>query len=556
MRRLVSALLSTALAAAALAAARPAPSAAAGAGPVLGAVAASGADFAALHKAGAAAVKLVADWSELEPAKGQFVWKPLDDVIAAATAAGLTVVIVLAYTPKWASLATGPELSSREIYSRQPPKRIADWEAFVTAVVTRYKAKVKAWQIWTALNLPLFRGTATEYLAMLRAARMKSKAADPSSRIILATPQGMDLSGIRRALAQAGAAFDAVSLNPAGMSPEALMRPLRIIRERVFDAQSKSIWLEWDPRTAGDRQTWAGQFAKILGIARAFGVERLFWFAPPAAEVDAARSVFEERIGDRPFVGYLVRQGAIVLAFGDTSTTLLAWTPAGEVQVQVDPSASIYAVGGTARQGTVAGDRLTVSLGADPVVIAEAGPSLAAEAKTTLQTHGLPLPASPRDYSQAAEVKAKLGKANVEEGLYNMPFRARKNGAVEVVEVDGSEAVRTNASKEIVFIYFDIDDSFLYYVDNRAAIEVAVEVRGASAPKQLGFNLLYDSMTGYRFTPWQWVEAKPGWVTYTFKLTDAGFANTWGWDFAITAVGNRKEDLTVRSVTVRKAPKP
>ncbi|HEY3248101.1 MAG TPA: beta-galactosidase [bacterium] len=553
MGRIVALLMIAALAVPSSAAAQPPP---AGAGvPAMAAVAAAGADFGALRKAGALSVKLVADWSELEPAKGQFVWKPLDDAVAAATAAGLTVVLVLAYTPKWASLASGPELSNRDIYSRQPPKRIGDWEAFVTGAVTRYKAKVKDWQIWTSLNLPFFRGTASEYLALLRAARSRSKAADPSSRIVMATPQGMDLSGIRRAMLQAGTSFDVISLNPQGLTPEALMRPLRALRDRLLANQQKEIWIEWDPRGQGDRQGWGEQWLKVVVLARTFRVARVFWSAPPTAEVDAARKTFDGLVGGRAFAGYLTVPGAVALVFGKTDAALIAWgTPSADLRVSAN--GSVYAANGDVRQPAAEERNLKVALAADPVIIADLDPEVVAQAGAVLQDKGLPVPTPGKDFAGVTEVRTKLGKANAEEGLYNMPFRSRRNGAVDVVEVDGAEAVRTNTSKEIVFIYFDVDDSFLYYVDGRATVEVSVEVRGASAPQQLGFNLLYDSMTGYRFTSWQWVEARPAWVTYTFKLTDAGFANTWGWDFAITAVGNRKEDLTVRSVTVRKIPKP
>src|SRR5207245_11617870 len=127
-----------------------------------------------------------------------------------------------------------------------------------------------------------------------------------------------------------------------------------------------------------------------------------------------------------------------------------------------------------------------------------------------------------------------------------------RNDATEVVDVDGGEALRANSARERVYVHFDVDDTFLFFVDGRALVEITVEVRGASAAEQLGFNIWYDSMSGYRFTPWQWVNASPGWLTYTFRLPDAAFANTWGWDFAINAAGNRNEDLVIRSVTVRK----
>lgn len=525
-----------------------------GGDPALGFVGA-GSDFAALHRSGAVSVKVIADWSALEPAKGQFAWKPLDETIAAATAAGLRVVVVLTYTPKWASLATGADLNNPQIYSRQPAKRIADWEAFVTAIVGRYKGKVRDWQVWTSLSLPLFRGTTSDYLGLLRAARTKSKAADPASRIVLSTPLGIDLASVRHALDRAGGSFDAVSLHPQGISPETLMRYLAVLRERVLGASPKQVWMDWDPRSAGESSTWASQMTKVLAVSRAFGVDQLFWASPPNPETQAARRTFEERVGTRPFVGYIDRPGAVVLAFGEGPTSLVAWRTGAEAEVDVEPAASIFAFTGESRPQTAAADKLTVMLSTEPLLITDAGAAVAAAAKSTLQNRGLPLPPAAQSFSDAAEVSARLGRANVEKGLYNMRFRDRRNGAVEVVDVDGGEAVRTNASKDIVFVYFDVDDTFLFFVDNRAAVEIAVEVRGAGAAQQLGFNLLYDSTSGYRFTPWQWVEAGHGWVTYTFRITDANFANTWGWDFAINAGGNRREDLTIRTVTVRKVPK-
>ncbi|MDR7420828.1 MAG: hypothetical protein QN178_18175, partial [Armatimonadota bacterium] len=100
--------------------------------------------------------------------------------------------------------------------------------------------------------------------------------------------------------------------------------------------------------------------------------------------------------------------------------------------------------------------------------------------------------------------------------------------------------------------YFDLDDTFAYYLEGRTPLEVTVEVWGARTARQLGFNLLYDSTGGYRFTPWQWVDVRDGWMAYTVRLSDATMANTWGWDFAINTAGNRSEDLVVRAVTVRK----
>lgn len=515
----------------------------------VGFVTAGPADFAGMRAAGATAVKVLADWSAIERERGKFMWDVLDQSVTGARSAGLNVVIVLSYTPKWASLATGVELNDPMIFSRQPPKRIADWEAFVTAIVTKYRGQVKDFQIWTALSLPLFRGTDREYLALVRAARTKARASDPSSRIVLATPFGLDLISIRKALLEAADSFDVISLSPRALAPEALMRPLGVLNERLLGRAPKRVWIEWDPRSVGDRQTWPAQTIKVMAVARTFGVEQVFWAAEPAPGMSAAMSTFTAEVGSRSFAGYVVADRGIALLFGDSDpAAAVAWTTGGDASFKFDGSVKALSPTGEAKA--------IGSVGTEPVVVSGLGAASVAEAKSMLQSRGLPVPPASDDFSQQTEVSVKLGRNNVEQGLYNSPFRSRRNGAVEPVEVSGSEAVRTSNARDVVFIYFDVDDSFLFYVDGRAAVEISIEVHGASAPEQLGFNVLYDSMTGYRFTSWQVVEAKDGWVTHTLRLNDAGFSNTWGWDFAINAGGNRKEDLTVRSVTVKKAPRP
>lgn len=520
----------------------------------LGFPAAEGADFQALRRAGGNAVKLVADWSALEPEPGEFAWDALDEAVAAARKSGLRVALVLAYTPKWASLATGPELSDPVIYSRQPPRRLSDWEKFVSAIATRYRSSVKDWQVWTTLSLPQYRGTVAEYLALLRAARSRVRAADPSSRLLLASPHGIDLPFIRRALLEAADAFDTIVIAPGALPPEALLRPFGVLRDRLLIGTAKRLWIEWDPLSVGERATWRWQLVKVEAIARAFGIEQVFWTMDALAGTQSVLQLLAVHVGRKPFVGYLARDRAIALVFGDTDPTVVAWSTAGDAVMTLDgENIEVYTPVGGARDVTPAGGK--ISLGIEPLLIRGLSGETAREARQTLQARGLPVPPAPRDYSQAGEVSATLGRQNAELGLYNMLYRSRESGDLEIVEIEGSEAVRTRVEREAVYVYFDVDDSFAFFVDGRLAIEISVEVRAASAAQQLGFNIYYDAMTGYRFSSWQWVEAGTGWVTHSIRLMDVAFANTWGWDFAVNAAGNRREDLIVRTVTVRKRPR-
>jgi len=509
--------------------------------------------FARARAAGLRAVKILVDWSVVEARRGEPSWAAVERAVAAAQQEGLSPVLVLAFTPQWASIATGVELQQPAIYTRQPAKDARDWERFVTATATRYSGRVREWQVWTQLGLPHFRGTGSEYLTLLQTARARLRAVDQNARVAIATPAGMDLNFIVSMLGSAGA-FDVVSLAPQGLSPEMLLRPLAVASARARNA-GKALWIDWSPEQGVAADGVAGPLARIHAVAQAAGVERLF-----IADLDRVEPALRQvatALGPRVYAGYLMRDpGMYVTVFvNGTDAAALAWTR-GEARALELPAATemrVVAIDGQAQPPEVRENRAVVRVGEGPVLITGLPSALVEEARTNASSGPLlPRPSRERDYSASPEVSARLGRVGEERGLYNVPFRTRRTGAVEPVEVDGVEAVRTNVSRDVFYVYFDVDDTFVFFGEGRAPVDIIVEVRGARAAQQLGFNVLYDSTTGYRFTSWQWVEAKDGWVTYTIRLTDASFSNTWGWDFALNAAGNRAEDLTVRSVTVRK----
>ena len=175
------------------------------------------------------------------------------------------------------------------------------------------------------------------------------------------------------------------------------------------------------------------------------------------------------------------------------------------------------------------------------------------EATRAAQHGPFQIPRDPaHDFSRAESVSVTLGPVNAERGLYNQRFRSLPAGAVVPLTVDGVDAVRTEPAKDAVYVYLDVDHSFAYFVDGREDLLITVEVHRAKATQQVGFNILYDSMTGYRFTPWQWIESGTGWAKYAVRLTDAAFSSAWGWDLAINGAGDKKEPLVIRSIVVEK----
>ena len=142
-----------------------------------------------------------------------------------------------------------------------------------------------------------------------------------------------------------------------------------------------------------------------------------------------------------PFTGYLVREpGVYALVFGaGDRAALLAWRSEGQtaLEVPVLPTARVVTLDVRPVALSAEGE-VSLTLGPVPVFVSGVGAALVEEAKAALAQRGPLLPVVPaeRDFSQSSEVSLRLGRETVERGLYSV-LRARRNGAVEAVEVNG-----------------------------------------------------------------------------------------------------------------------
>src|SRR3989442_537892 len=134
-------------------------------------------------------------WSDIEIAgKGDFTdrrdpskpahssWEKYDEIVAQAQANGLDILARLDAPPRWAGICPGDDHS--------PPARVQDFADYVTAVVNRYKGKVRYFQIWNEPNLRgewvakvngacLGHPDPVSYTALLKAAYEAAHAANP-----------------------------------------------------------------------------------------------------------------------------------------------------------------------------------------------------------------------------------------------------------------------------------------------------------------------------------------------------------------------------------------
>jgi hypothetical protein len=492
-----------------------------------------------LAAAGVESVRLELDWNLVEPEPEAFTWGLFDGLVEAAQARGLEVVLVLGPCAEWA-VDPAWQVPEEEL-SNSIPKSLDVWQRYVRESVGHFRGRVTHWQVRRHPSAPNFRGARAEYRALFLAAAEEAQRADPAARVVLpeagyldlATVDGVLQSEIKDGVGVIGV-FAPVDLARAPLQWAVLAH--EIVGETA-EAGRRPVWL----LGGGEETRSADEWRLHYLTSWAFGAERCYL---PEAAIDPTWYAGLQDLEYRGFVPFGASAWAYVLAPGEGPAVAYAWS-AKPAEV-------------TLGQGKV---RKHLSLDPRPrLVEAPIWEEFVREGRPTraqvLAARGAvwpgPTPLVYVDYS--------LPLAQ-EFGLYNRSMRDLQGGAVEELERTGRQCLRTKMTYrrgqehlDNPWIYFDVDDAWLYFDRGKSRLAITVECEGSYlGEKKLGLNLLYDSKTGYRFTPWQWVDPGYEWHSYRFEIEDANMANRDGYDFRVNAKGS-KQDLYVFSITVEKLP--
>lgn len=139
-------------------------------------------DLKLVQEAGFRWVKQQFAWREIEgQGKGVYDWERADRVVTQVEAHGLDLIARVDAQPEWAG-GGYPESG--------PPNNYQDYADFVYALASRYKGRIRIYQIWNEPNLSREWGnrapSPTEYTQMLKLAYQAVKKADPQAMVISA----------------------------------------------------------------------------------------------------------------------------------------------------------------------------------------------------------------------------------------------------------------------------------------------------------------------------------------------------------------------------------
>jgi hypothetical protein len=126
-------------------------------------------------------------WRDIEGAKkGAYIWEHADQAVRVVNGKGLDMLARIDNAPDWAA----PGCFNEAKKQMGPAKNMQDWLDFLTTFVTRYKGRIRAYEIWNEPNLAReWCGrppNPAEYAQLLKQSYAKIKSIDPNAMIISA----------------------------------------------------------------------------------------------------------------------------------------------------------------------------------------------------------------------------------------------------------------------------------------------------------------------------------------------------------------------------------
>jgi hypothetical protein len=288
-------------------------------GPLLDGRAKLGSEMKLMRASNVASIRAAFYWRTMQPVRNTAVnFDKTDQVVAAASRAGLNVFPVLVRAPSW---ATGGNEHTGAV-----PKDPRDYARFAADVVRRYGPggsfwaehpsvpahPITTWQIWNEPDIQAYwleQPFDDAYIALLRAAKTAMEAVDPNAVIVMAGLTNRSWESLPR-LYKKGArdAFDVAAIHPFSKRVENVAKIVRLVRRAMAkngDAAkplmlSEVSWTSGKGRSThnfGWEETEEGQadrirqalptLARMRTKSKLFGVYWYTWLSPTLGSADS-----------------------------------------------------------------------------------------------------------------------------------------------------------------------------------------------------------------------------------------------------------------------------
>ncbi len=196
------------------------------------------ADYAFLSALGARWLRQTFKWGYVNPRRDEWNFDRFDSLMDLADAHGAKVMAVLAYDVGWI-YPTGK--SERNI----GPELLPLYLEYVRRVVSRYRGRVDAWEIWNEPNWTFWKGPRSNFYDLAAQTAQLVKELDPETPLLVGATFRTDKAFIRKLYGRGAFAYaDALSIHPYAVSPRGVsgqvLEAKALLKELSLDRQ---LWI-------------------------------------------------------------------------------------------------------------------------------------------------------------------------------------------------------------------------------------------------------------------------------------------------------------------------
>ncbi len=515
-----------------------------------------------MAQAGVGWARLFPEWGNIQPSAGTWDWSSVDSLLNSASTNDITVSGLFFYSAPWVNAKT----------HTFPMNDLPAWSTYVSRLVSHAGNRVRYWEVWNEPQGFAAGGTPADYARVVIRAYDAAKAADPAVQIGLSVAAN-DVHYLAETIT-AGAAghFDFIAVHPyeitkaleKGWEP-VFMAILRTVR-RMLAANDPPragvpVWFTELSRSssgsadADARQAYTLVKAYTMGIAQ--GVACVNWYEAKDGQggfgllsragvprpAYTALSNLTPHVGSVPdYQGWVQLKAGRDYGFvfqGPGTAVMPLWAAAGTTE-DVTFSDTVRVLEPVTGGVTNLSAGSPLGLTNAPVVILDVPSNLIAQARSNRE---LAFPWG-GDYTDAGSISVTMGDPNTDSGLHQFD----PDGSSTPVVVYGTPARDASPSSSQ---QFTVDPNFLCYTP--VPIQITTVTRRNAANENAGFNLKYESRTGWKNAGgWYTVPGNAQWHTHTWTITDDQFVNIWGYNFRLDSDSTTHSRYYIQRVTVTK----
>ena len=245
-------------------------------------------EYTALDELGVRIMRVDFHWHRVQPAPDSWTFDHFDAYMDAANAHNMNVLALLVFDNN--AVEQSPEGIERNMYIA--PEDVPLFLEYVRRIVTRYRDRVHAWEIWNEADMPRFwTGTPEEFCDLARRTADTVREVHPDARLLgtaMTSPLGVWAAPQIEGLHTAGALdkVDHPTMHTYLSDPRGYYNEfLRVQNAAAKHGHPGSVWITELGDPDGGVYPWraspdllAEHVIKAYTIATSVGIEKLIWY--------------------------------------------------------------------------------------------------------------------------------------------------------------------------------------------------------------------------------------------------------------------------------------